>query len=98
MGDAGSRAIGVFISVVALKSGSPILYIPLAIVFILDGGLGLLKVALIRGFKIHILTKVRTPLHDHARKVLGWSNTQTVFRYAIIQTVVSLAAVYLMMI
>lgn len=97
MGDAGSRAMGIFISIVALKSGSPLLYIPVAIVFILDGGLGLLKVALIRGFKIHILTNVRTPLHDHVRKVLGWSNTQTVFRFAIIQIVVSVAVVYLLL-
>ncbi len=97
MGDAGSRAMGIFISIVALKSGSPLLYIPAAIVFILDGGLGLLKVALIRGLKIHILTNVRTPLHDHVRKVMGWSNTQTVFRFAIIQIVVSVAAVYLIL-
>ena len=75
MGDAGSRAMGIFISIAALKSGSPLLYIPVALVFILDGGLGLLKVALIRGFKIHILKNVRTPLHDHVRKVMGWSNT-----------------------
>lgn len=97
MGDAGSRAMGIFISIAALKSGSPLLYIPVAIVFILDGGLGLLKVALIRGFKIHILTKVRTPLHDHVRKAMGWSNTQTVFRFAIIQIVVSVAVVYLLL-
>ncbi len=97
MGDAGSRAMGVFISIVALKSGSPLLYLPAAIVLILDGGLGLLKVALIRGFKLHILKNVRTPLHDHVRKVLGWSNTQTVFRFAIIQIVVSVATVYLLM-
>lgn len=97
MGDAGSRAMGIFISIVALKSGSPLLYIPVAIVFILDGGLGLLKVALIRGFKLHILKNVRTPLHDHVRKVMGWSNTQTVFRFAIIQIVVSVAVVYLLM-
>lgn len=97
MGDAGSRAMGIFISIVALKSGSPLLYIPVASVFILDGGLGLLKVALIRGFKLHILKNVRTPLHDHVRKVMGWSNTQTVFRFAIIQIVVSVAVVYLLM-
>lgn len=97
MGDAGSRAMGIFISIAALKSGSPLLYLPAAVVFILDGGLGLLKVALIRGFKIHILKNVRTPLHDHVRKVMGWSNTQTVFRFAIIQIVVSVAVVYLLL-
>lgn len=97
MGDAGSRAMGIFISIAALKTGSPLLYIPIAIVLILDGGLGLLKVSLIRFLKIHILKKVRTPLHDHVRKVMGWSNTQTVFRFAIIQIVVSFVTVYLLL-
>lgn len=97
MGDAGSRAMGIFISIAALKSGSPLLYIPAAIVLILDGGLGLLKVALIRVFKIHILKNVTTPLHDHVRKKLGWSNTQTDFRFAIIQIMVSVAVVYLLL-
>ena len=95
MGDAGSRAMGIFISIAALKMGMPFLYIPVAIVLILDGGLGLIKVSLIRFCKIHILKNTRTPLHDHVRKVKNWSNTQTVFRFAIIQIVISLATVYL---
>lgn len=97
MGDAGSRAMGIFISIAILKTGSPLLYIPVAIMLILDGGLGLIKVSLIRVFKIHILKNTRTPIHDHVRKVLGWSNTQTVFRFAIIQIVVSVATVYLLL-
>lgn len=97
MGDAGSRAMGIFISIAILKTGSPVLYIPVAIVLILDGGLGLVKVFLIRFFKIHILKNTRTPLHDHVRKIMGWSNTQTVFRFAIIQIVVSVATVYMLM-
>ncbi len=97
MGDAGSRAMGIFISIAALKSGSPVLYIPAAIVLILDGGLGLLKVSLIRVFKIYILKNTRTPLHDHVRKSKGWSNTQTVFRFAIIQIIVSMTVVSLIL-
>lgn len=98
MGDAGSRAMGLFIAIVALKSGSPVLYIPVAIMLILDGGLGLVKVALLRFLKIHILKNTRTPLHDHVRKVKNWSNTQAVFRFAIIQIVVSIAVVYMVLI
>lgn len=94
MGDAGSRAMGLFISIAILKTGCPFLYIPVAIVLILDGGLGLIKVALLRFCKIHILKKVRTPLHDHVRKVWEWSNTQTVFRFAIIQIIASAAVIY----
>ncbi len=94
MGDAGSRAMGLFISIAVLKTGSPFLYIPAALVLILDGGLGLLKVSLLRFLKIRILTRVRTPLHDQARKVWGWSNTQTVFRFAIIQIMLCAAVIY----
>ena len=97
MGDAGSRAMGLFISIAVLKTGSPFLYIPVALVLILDGGLGLVKVSLLRFLKIRILTKVRTPLHDQARKVWEWSNTQTVFRFAIIQIMLGAAVIYIAM-
>ena len=95
MGDAGSRAMGIFIAIAALKSQSPFMYLFFGIVLILDGGLGLIKVALLRFLKIHILKNTRTPLHDHVRKNGDWSNAQVVFRFAIIQIVVSLAAMYL---
>lgn len=94
MGDAGSRSMGLFISIAALKTGCPLLYIPVALVLILDGGLGLVKVALLRFFKIRILKNTRTPLHDHVRKSWGWSNTQTVFRFAIIQIILAVAVIY----
>lgn len=94
MGDAGSRSMGLFISIAVLKTGCPVLYIPIALVLIMDGGLGLVKVALLRFLKIRILKNTRTPLHDHVRKAWGWSNTQTVFRYAIIQIILAVAVIY----
>ena len=60
---------------------------------ILDGGLGLVKVSLIYIARIHIMKHVRTPLHDHVRKVRGWSNTQTVYRFAIIQIILAAAVI-----
>lgn len=95
MGDAGSRAMGLFIAIAVFKTGDISLYIPIAIVLILDGGLGLVKVALLRFFKIRILTNIRTPLHDQVRKNMGWSNTQCVYRFAIIQLMINLAVLYL---
>ena len=94
MGDAGSRAIGFFIAICALKTRSPLLYIPAALIIILDGGLGLVKVFLLRFFKIKILANTRTPLHDHARKNKSWSDTQVVFRFAIMQLIISLALLF----
>lgn len=93
MGDAGSRSMGLFISIAILKTGSPLLYIPVALVLILDGGLGLVKIFLLRFLKIRILKNTRTPLHDHVRKVWGWSDTQTVFRFAILQIMLAAAVV-----
>lgn len=98
MGDAGSRAMGIFISIAVLKTGSPFLFLLVAFVLIIDGGLGLIKVALLRFLKIHIFKNTTMPLHDHVRKKIGWSNTQAVFRFAIIQIVISIATVYLLLI
>lgn len=94
MGDAGSRAIGIFMAIIMLKLNRPLLYIPLALVIILDGGLGLIKLTIMRVFKIKFMQNIRTPLHDHARKNKGWSDAQTVFRFAIIQIVICVAVVY----
>lgn len=96
MGDAGSRALGVFLALLALKTGSPFAFIPLAIVLIVDGGMGLIKVSFIRFLKLkNFMKNVRTPIHDHVRKNKGWSDTQVVIRFVIVQLVVG-ACYYLL--
>ena len=91
MGDAGSRALGVFLAVMFLKTAAPFAFIPMAIVIILDGGLGLLKLSFRRFLKIkNFMEGIRTPLHDHARKTKGWSDTQVVIRFTILQIIVNL--------
>lgn len=91
MGDAGSRALGVFLAVMFLKTAAPFTFIPMAIVIILDGGLGLLKLSFRRFLKIkNFMEGIRTPLHDHARKNKGWSDTQVVIRFTILQIIVNL--------
>jgi phospho-N-acetylmuramoyl-pentapeptide-transferase len=91
MGDAGSRALGVFLAVMFLKTAAPFAFIPMAIVIILDGGLGLLKLSFRRFLKIkNFMEGIRTPLHDHARKNKGWSDTQVVIRFTILQIIVNL--------
>ena len=71
MGDAGSRAMGLFIAIAALKCHDPFLYILAALVLIIDGGLGLVKLTLIKTIHVHILKNVRTPIHDFVRKTKG---------------------------
>ena len=91
MGDAGSRALGVFLAVMFLKTAAPFAFIPMAIVIILDGGLGLLKLSFRRFLKIkNFMEGIRTPLLDHARKNKGWSDTQVVIRFTILQIIVNL--------
>lgn len=93
MGDAGSRAMGMIIAITSIVSKMPLLYVLFALVMILDGGLGLIKVALLRFFKIGILKNTRCPLHDQARKVNGWSGTQVCYRFAIIQLIINIVAI-----
>ena len=89
MGDAGSRAMGFFLAVLALKSGHPFAFLLAAMVFILDGSLGIIKISLKRFLHISVLKNTLTPLHDHARKRLGWSDEQVVIRWVIVQCVAS---------
>ncbi|MBO4415689.1 MAG: phospho-N-acetylmuramoyl-pentapeptide-transferase [Lachnospiraceae bacterium] len=96
MGDAGSRAIGVFFAICAMKTGAPLLFIPLCLIFIIDGGLGLIKVALLRFLKIKILANTRTPIHDHMRKNKLWSDTHTVIRFAVIHLFIVFVSLYLL--
>ena len=97
MGDAGSRAIGLFIAFTFLKLHHPLLYIPMAIMLILDGGLGLIKVSFMRFLHINLFKNLRTPIHDHMRKKLEWSDAQVVFRFTIIQLVICIGCIYAIM-
>lgn len=96
MGDAGSRALGFYIAIVAMKSTHPFVFLLLAAVLIVDGGIGLVKIFLLRFFKISILKNTRTPLHDHARKERKWSDTQVVFRFSIIQILCAMVAYFIL--
>ncbi|MBE6755143.1 MAG: phospho-N-acetylmuramoyl-pentapeptide-transferase [Ruminococcaceae bacterium] len=95
MGDAGSRAIGLFLGLSILKTGNMLLAIPICFLILLDGLVGIFKIILIRFLKINALKNIRTPLHDHFRKNKGWSNTQVIFRFNMIQAVISVLVIIL---
>lgn len=90
MGDAGSRALGLFLAILIMKTGNLLLVIPLCFVICVDGLIGIAKVSMIRFLHLKVMKKIRTPLHDHFRKNIGWSNSQVIYRYVIIQSVISL--------
>lgn len=90
MGDAGSRALGLFLCICIFKTGNILLAIPLCFMLCLDGLLGIVKVSLIRFLKMkNAFKNIRTPLHDHFRKNKGWSNTQVIYRFCMIQALIS---------
>lgn len=93
MGDAGSRALGFFIGVLILLSGNPLMCLATSTVIFLNGGMGLVKVALLRFFKIKIFPNVRFPLHDHMRKNRGWSATQVLLKFMIMQLLITVAVI-----
>ncbi len=89
MGDAGSRPLGLLIGLLVVASGNPFFLLMVGLVIVLNGATGWIKVLLIRLFRIHVLKSVRFPLHDHARKELGWSNTQVLVRFMLLHLGVS---------
>ncbi len=91
MGDAGSRAIGVMLAVAMMKTARPLLFIPICLMLIVDGGASLVKISCIKFLRLKgFMKNIRTPIHDHLRKNSGWSPTQIVFRLSIIQAIISL--------
>ena len=96
MGDAGSRAWA-FSSVLQPEDGKPICLYPCS--DCTDSGR---RSRSSEGIAASLpedqdSCEYKTPLHDHVRKVMGWSNTQAVFRFAIIQIMISAAVIYLIM-
>ena len=89
MGDAGSRPLGLLLGVFVLATGNVFLLPVVAGIVLVNGGTGLVKVALLRVFRIGIFREIRFPLHDHVRQNLGWSATQVLVRFMILQAIIA---------
>lgn len=111
MGDAGSRYLGLLVGLAVVAAGNPFLILVVAPVVLVNGGTGLVKLVLLRGFKrlgfdvtppqqreqpdpvgdsnqhllVQLLHRIRFPLHDHCRRRLGWSDSQVLMRFVLIQ-------------
>jgi len=84
MGDAGSRPLGFALGFMIMRTGNPFLILIVCSVILINGGTGLVKLALLRFFNIRIFHTVRFPLHDHFRNHLKWSNTQVLIRFSLL--------------
>ena len=93
MGDAGSRALGFFLGVCVMVTGNPFMFLATSSIIFVNGGMGLLKVALKRFLHISIFENIRFPLHDHMRKNKGWSPTQVLIKFMLIQLLISIAMI-----
>ncbi len=96
MGDAGSRSLGFLLGVLVIKTGNPFIVFLVSGVLLVNGGTGLIKVALLRFAKIAIFRTVRFPLHDHMRHKLGWSNPQVLIRFTVLQIMMTLFALVIL--
>ena len=76
-----------------MKSGNPFLIFATSSIIFINGGMGLLKVALLRFFKIHIFADIRFPLHDHMRQKRKWSATQVLLKFMILQLLITVALI-----
>lgn len=93
MGDAGSRALGFYIGICVMVSGNPFLILATSSIIFVNGGMGLMKIFLMRFFKIKIFQKIRFPLHDHMRHNHKWSPTQVLIKFMIMQVLITIALV-----
>jgi phospho-N-acetylmuramoyl-pentapeptide-transferase len=96
MGDSGSRPIGLLMGTLVVATKNPFLIFVIGTVILGNGATGLVKVALLRFFKIGLLHNIRFPLHDHFRKNLGWSDSQVIIRFILLH--ISISAIFLAMI
>ncbi|MFV1976223.1 MAG: phospho-N-acetylmuramoyl-pentapeptide-transferase [Candidatus Scalindua sp.] len=90
MGDTGARTLGFIVGVAVIISGNPVLMLLVCSVMFANGGVGLVKVALLRFLGISIFKNIRFPLHDHFRQVKNWSSTQVLIRFALIQVLLTI--------
>ncbi|MBB6482022.1 phospho-N-acetylmuramoyl-pentapeptide-transferase [Spirochaeta isovalerica] len=95
MGDAGSRGLGFAIGIIILKTGNPFLYFLISTVLFINGGTGLIKIALKRFLNIHIFKNIRFPLHDHMKENYNWSPTQIMIKFLILQLVITFGVLIL---
>ena len=86
-----AHGLWIFIGICVILSGNPFLLLMTSAMILINGGTGLLKVALLRFFNIRILHSIRFPLHDHMRKNRLWSPTQVLLKFMIMQVLITLA-------
>ena len=89
MGAAGSRTIGFWMAILAMMSRHPFSFLLMSLVFIFDGGLGLLKLALLRvtKSKLNLFKNIRFPFHDQLRKNMGWKVPNIAILFAVLEAV-----------
>jgi len=91
MGDAGSRALGFFLGICVMLTKNPFMIFATSSIMLIDGGMGLAKVFLKRFLHISIFKNVRFPLHDHMKVNHGWSPTQVLVKFLILQLLITVA-------
>ncbi len=92
MGDAGSRPIGYLLALMAMQAGHPFIFLILSSVFIFDGGIGIIKVSIMRFLKKPFLSNITFPFHDHLRKKKGWAVKKVALFFAGMEVIAAIVA------
>lgn len=107
MGDAGSRPLGFFLALFAMKSGHPISFLLISSIFIFDGFLGVVKLAILRIYEKLFghekkealrkkgLFKIAFPFHVHLKTNCGWEKKKVVCFFIILSLFVAVLSVFI---
>lgn len=84
MGATGSMPLGVLLGVIAMLTNTPLLLIPIGIIFIIESGSVIFQLLAkrLRGKKIFL----STPIHHHF-EALGWPESQVTMRFWMINAI-----------
>ena len=84
MGDTGSMSLGVVLGVIAMLTNTPLLLIPIGIIFVIESGSVIIQLISkrFRGKKIFL----STPIHHHF-EAKGWHETKVTMRFWMVSAI-----------
>jgi len=84
MGDTGSMSLGVVLGIVAMLTNTPLLLIPIGVIFVIESGSVIIQVLSkkFRGKKVFL----SAPIHHHF-EAKGWPETQVTMRFWMISAI-----------
>lgn len=95
MGDTGSMALGVTLGILAMLTNTPLLLIPIGVIFIIESGSVIIQLISkkLRGKKVFI----STPIHHHF-EAKGWHETRVTMRFWMVSAIGAIIGVIIFLV